>query len=437
MIHSIAWLFIEGCTSLFEILIILTFLNGFLEKKDTTLMRKVIVFIIAFIQLFIVSSFLYNIPNALIVNFLGVSLFVSLFLYKGKFNTHMITCVLLLAILVVTELVTLCILLLSFEIEPGILQNNPIFKLIGITIKNILSFMAIKIICYFKKSYVVETKREYYFLLLMVPIICIFIALIILELMLRHGVTDTLSVLIAYIGLMYINAIVFSMYELNMRQLEKGYKYKLIEKQLEFQLNHYNKLAENREVLSEVIHDFKNHLSCIYNLYKYEKENELGNYIENLISLTDTEKIIDTGNPVIDAVLSEKADIANKIGINFRRELNLPSNIAIKHTDLCIVLGNSLDNAIEACKRITDNALKKEIKLSMNYRDKYLIIVVSNTCDKAPVRWGRFFISSKPSPELHGLGLQSIDRTVKKYNGNMVVKYDKSLFELEILMSTA
>jgi sensor histidine kinase regulating citrate/malate metabolism len=227
------------------------------------------------------------------------------------------------------------------------------------------------------------------------------------------------------------------MYELNMRQLEKGYKYKLIEKQLEFQLNHYNKLAENREVLSEVIHDFKNHLSCIYNLYKYEKENELGNYIENLISLTDTEKIIDTGNPVIDAVLSEKADIANKIGINFRRELNLPSNIAIKHTDLCIVLGNSLDNAIEACKRITDNALKKEIKLSMNYRDKYLIIVVSNTCDKAPVRWGRFFISSKPSPELHGLGLQSIDRTVKKYNGNMVVKYDKSLFELEIVMSTA
>lgn len=297
--------------------------------------------------------------------------------------------------------------------------------------------MAIKIICYFKKSYVVETKREYYFLLLMVPIICIFIALIILELMLRHGVSDTISVLIAYIGLMYINAIVFSMYELNMRQLEKGYKYKLIEKQLEFQLNHYNKLAENREVLSEVIHDFKNHLSCIYNLYKYEKENELGNYIENLISLTDTEKIIDTGNPVIDAVLSEKADIANKIGINFRRELNLPSNIAIKHTDLCIVLGNSLDNAIEACKRITDNALKKEIKLSMNYRDKYLIIVVSNTCDKAPVRWGRFFKSSKPSPELHGLGLQSIDRTVKKYNGNMVVKYDKSLFELEIVMSTA
>lgn len=84
MIHSIAWLFIEGCTSLFEILIILTFLNGFLEKKDTTLMRKVIVFIIAFIQLFIVSSFLYNIPNALIVNFWEFHYLFLCFYIKGS-----------------------------------------------------------------------------------------------------------------------------------------------------------------------------------------------------------------------------------------------------------------------------------------------------------------------------------------------------------------
>jgi len=236
---------------------------------------------------------------------------------------------------------------------------------------------------------------------------------------------------------MYVNAIVFSIYEMILEQLENNYSYRLIEKQLELQLNHYNKLAENREVLSEVIHDIKNHLNCIYNLYKYDKKNELGNYIKNLINITDTEKIIDTGNPVIDAVLSEKIDIADKMGIKFVRELYLPSNIEIKHTDLCIVLGNSLDNAIEACKRITDSSMPKEIKLSMNYRDKYMVIVVTNTCDKPPIKLGRFFKSSKPSPELHGLGLQSIDRTVKKYNGNMVIKYDNNIFELEIVMSTA
>lgn len=235
---------------------------------------------------------------------------------------------------------------------------------------------------------------------------------------------------------MYVNVIVFSIYEATMRQLEEGYKYKLIEKQLELQLNHYNKLAENREVLSEVIHDFKNHLNCIYNLYKYEKKNDLGNYIENLISITDPEKVIDTGNPVIDAVLSEKLDMADKMGIKFRHELNLPSNVEIEYTDLCIVLGNSLDNAIEACKRINDNMLNKEIRLSMNHRDSYMIIVITNTCDQLPIKGEKFYRSSKSSPELHGIGLQSIERTVKKYNGNMVVKCERNIFELEIVMST-
>ncbi len=436
MIHNVAWQFIESFTSLFEIIIILTFLYGFLEPKDTNRTTKIVVFIVAFIQLFVVSSLLYNIPNALIVNFLAISILLSLVLFKGKLSTHIFTCVLLLAILVVTELASVSILVLSLNLEAGIFQNDPVFKLIGVIIKNILSFVVVKIICNFKKSYSAETSRIYFVFLLVVPIISIIVALIILDLVLIYNVAEMPLVLIAYIGLMYVNAIVFSIYEMTMRQLEKNYKYKLVEKQLEYQLNHYNKLAENREVLSEVIHDFKNHLNCIYNLYKYEKKNELGNYIENLISLTDTEKIVDTGNPVIDAVLSEKADIADKLGIKFKRELYLPSNIEIRHTDLCIVLGNSLDNAIEACKRIADGTLIKEIKLTMNYRDKYMIIVVTNTCEKPPIKSGRFFRSSKPYPELHGLGLQSIERTVKKYNGNMIVKYDLNLFELEIVMST-
>ena len=436
MIHNIAWYFIEAFTSIFEILIILTFLNAFLERKFTTRPINIAVLILGFLQLFVVSSFLYNIPNVLIVNFLSVSTFLSLILYKGKLNTHIFTCVLLLAILVVTELASICILVLSLNLEAEIFQNDPVFKLIAVIIKNILSFVAVKIICNFKKSYITETGRIYFVFLLMVPVICIIVALIILNLILLYNVTSTFFVLIAYIGLMYVNVIVFSIYEATMRQLEEGYKYKLIEKQLELQLNHYNKLAENREVLSEVIHDFKNHLNCIYNLYKYEKKNDLGNYIENLISITDPEKVIDTGNPVIDAVLSEKLDMADKMGIKFRHELNLPSNVEIEYTDLCIVLGNSLDNAIEACKRINDNMLNKEIRLSMNHRDSYMIIVITNTCEQLPIKGEKFYRSSKPSPELHGIGLQSIERTVKKYNGNMVVKCERNIFELEIVMST-
>jgi hypothetical protein len=213
---------------MFEIIIIYTFLDGFLEKKEVSRVERITVFIIAFIQLFIVSSFLYNIPNALIVNFLLVSILLSKMLFKGRFNTHIFTCVLLLAILVVTELASVCVLVFSLNLEAEIFRSDALFKLITVTIKNILSFVAVKIICVYKKSYVTETSRIYFILLLAIPVISIVVAMIILDLVLKYRITDTFFVLIAYIGLMYVNAIVFSIYEMIMRQLEKNYNYRII-----------------------------------------------------------------------------------------------------------------------------------------------------------------------------------------------------------------
>jgi sensor histidine kinase regulating citrate/malate metabolism len=274
-------------------------------------------------------------------------------------------------------------------------------------------------------------------LLLIVPVICTIITILILNMVISYKIQDLSPALAAFLGLMYVNAIVFTIFEALMRELDKEYKYKIIEKQLELQLDHYNKLAENRAQLSELIHDFKNHLNCIYNLFKYNNNNELGRYIENLINITNVEKVIDTGNPVIDALLNDKYNAARKSGIEFKHDLNLPSSIKIEPSDICAVLGNSLDNAIEACKRMSNIDLHREISLSMAYSDSYLIIVISNSTDQIPLKDGKFFRSSKPSPELHGLGMQSIERTVKKYDGNMVVKCDPGIFRLEIVMLAA
>ncbi len=436
MIDNFLWILVEAGTTLFEIILIRTFLDGFLEEKEHSVLMKCLAISGAFALIFIVSTYLYTIPVAIILNFFSVTLILSFILYKGKFFHRLFTCVLLLALLVVAEFISVYILVLSLDFDPTIIQNNPVLKLAGVVIKNLLSLAAIKIICNFRRSYVRETGRLYFALLLIVPAISIFISIIIFE-MARAYNSDIPAVMMAFLGLMYINAIVFAIFESITRYLDKEYKYQMMEKQLEMQINHYNKLAENREILSEVIHDFKNHLNCIYNLYKYNKGTELGKYIENLINVSDTEKIIDTGNPVIDALLNDKSNIAQKHGINFKKMLNLPSNINIAYNDICAILGNSLDNAIEACRRIENKALNKEIELSMNCRDSYLIIVVKNTLDKAPLREGRFFRSSKESPSLHGLGMQSMERTVKKYNGNMVVKHDDTHFSVEIIMSIA
>lgn len=438
MIQKVLLLLVEAGTSLFEVIILFTFLSNFLVVKELSLGKKVLSISAASVLVFAGSILFSAVPFALTINFLTISVIFSFIMFNGKFFQRLFSCALLLAIMLVIELASVMILIWSMGLDPAIIQSNPLIKAICIVIKNVVSYTVIRIICYYRKSSLREAGRLYTVFLMIVPVISITVSIIVFELARHYDNYENFTIpMIAFTGLMYINAIVFGLFESMMRHLEKEYKYHMIENQLEMQINHYNKLAESREILSEVVHDFKNHLNCIYNLYKYNKGEELKKYIENLINVSDTEKIIDTGNPVIDALLYDKSNVAQKHGIDFKSMLSLPSNINIAYNDICAILGNSLDNAIEACRRIEDESLKKEIELSMNCRDSYLIIVVTNTFDKPPQKEGRFFRSSKVSPGLHGLGMQSIERTVKKYNGNMVVKYDKNHFALEIVMSIA
>jgi signal transduction histidine kinase len=438
MMHNISWVLVEAGTSTFEIILLFTYLNGFLPSKEVARYKKIIAFFAAAIIQILVSVYFYNEPNVLIINYCTLAICCALLLYTGKPLYRIFSGVLLVAVLVVVELIAICIIVMILNIELPQVQGEPSFKLIAVMIKNILSFALIKLITNFRKSNLRETGRAYFALLMIVPLICLIISLLILELVIPNGPDDMTMVLIACLGLMYVNAVVFTIFESLLQELDKTYTYKLIEKQLELQLNHYNKLAENRAILSETIHDFKNHLNCIYNLYKYNNHDELGRYLESLVNVSDSEKVIDTGNPVIDALLNDKYNLARKLGIEFKKELNLPSNLKIAPADICVVLGNSLDNAIEACKRIRNPVFRREITLSMAYYNSYLVIVVVNTIDQKPEKEGRFFRSSKPNPELHGLGLQSIERTVKKYDGNMVFDYDDpGLFKLQIVLSTA
>ena len=438
MINDILWLFVEAATSMFEIILVFTFFNGFLPSKDIKMSKKIIVFTVAVFRQFVVSTYFYEVPGALVFNICMLTFLVAVILYSGKLTYKLFSSILLVAVLVIVELFSVLILVYVMDIEMPRVQNEPFLKLIAAMIKNVLTYFVIKIICSFRKSSIHEKGKIYITFLMIVPLICAAITIVILDLVLSGGnENNVISALMASLGLMYVNVIIFSIFEGLLRELDKQYKYRLVEKQLELQLNHYNKLAESRAVLSETIHDFKNHINCIYNLYKYNKGDELGKYIEALTKVAEEQSVIDTGNPVIDALLNDKLIIANRLGIEFERELNLPQNLRVAPEDICAILGNSLDNAIEAIKRINNKAIRRQMALSMVYRDSYLIIVVNNTIDMIPLREGKFFRSSKSSPELHGIGMHSIERTVKKYDGNMVVKCDQGIFKLEIVLSVA
>lgn len=431
---NIDWLIVEAGTSMFEILLFLIFFNGFLVKKDTGRLREALVLLFAFGVHFAVGIHFFDIQYVMLASSLFVATFICFSLYSGGFMLKLFSPLLVVAFMVVLEVISSVMVVSLTGIE---LQHVNIFlpvKLIIVFVKNLLGLTAVKIVTYNRRSPAGSIKSGYYLMMLIVPVISMVLVCVIFDLILISGKEDMSMAIMGLLGLMYVNIMIFVIFEGFMRQVNKEYRYMLMEKQLDMQLSHYKQLAESRSHIREIWHDFKNHIQCMRILYDKGDMKSLGEYIRNLSCYEERATVLDTGNPVIDALLSNKQSVAEQEGIQFDMELLIPPRINIPPADICTILGNSLDNAIEACSRIKSPHIEKRITLSLTYNNDHLVMTLSNTFEEKPKRRGRQFVTWKPSPHFHGLGLQSIERTVGQYNGNMKIDIEKGIFTLKILL---
>lgn len=122
----------------------------------------------------------------------------------------------------------------------------------------------------------------------------------------------------------------------------------------------------------------------------------------------------------------------NEKHITFDYTIEIPNKIKMKPVDICVLFGNSLDNAIEACERITEGS--KKISMIISYRNNSLIYSLSNSTNGHLVKNGRFFKTSKNNYGEHGLGLSNIERTVEKYNGILNIQHEDNMFKLSAVL---
>ena len=251
----------------------------------------------------------------------------------------------------------------------------------------------------------------------------------------RHKAEFGFFITIIFLGLFIIiaNSTILFLALVKHKGVER--KYNFYKQRFSNQLNHYNELEEKREIMIETTHDFKNHLYCINFLYKQKRYDDLNQYMQKLYDLLNPSEIVDTGNPVIDAFLSEKIRLAQSKDIDIKWDLYLTNNINIDHLDICTVLGNSLDNAIEACDRITDKKKDRLIMLIIKYREPYLLIAIKNSyCEDNPDKQTRTNVKEDPVL-LHGYGKRCMKRVVDKYNGLVSTHTNDGIYNLVITLS--
>ena len=207
----------------------------------------------------------------------------------------------------------------------------------------------------------------------------------------------------------------------------------LFEHQIESELCHYERIGVLDSELRTFRHDYKNHMLCIRSLADNHLYDDLIDYLSQISNdPVINEKVFITGNKIADIILSEKNKKAeeHKCSISFLGEISekIPSK------DICIILSNSLDNAIEACDKNTSD-LVSVIKVKATFSHNMQLIEITNPVfDKIWIE-NKTVATTKTDKRHHGFGLYSIRRVTEEYDGIFDIHIEKGNFVLEMGLS--
>lgn len=202
-----------------------------------------------------------------------------------------------------------------------------------------------------------------------------------------------------------------------------------LKQQLNFQQDKYLQLSTAYKNTRRIVHDTKMHHFAILKYIEEKRYNELQNYVEfSYKELENTYAVFNTGNLVIDSFLSNYKNLAKEHSIDFNITLNLEaSRIPVKDYDLCIILGNLLDNCFNACKHITTSNRWIDMCIYIDDSDKFRI-ECSNSVKNLPD-------SFKPTESLeHGFGTTNIYNTVKKNLGTTATELTEDTYTTAIVI---
>lgn len=175
-------------------------------------------------------------------------------------------------------------------------------------------------------------------------------------------------------------------------------------------------------------HDFYNHLTAIRELIKNRKSEEAISYINNISRpIQEIMHNTWTGDDVIDAILSNKVQESEKYGIRVNISAQIPNNFKVAMDDLCAILSNLFDNAIEACTKVSDPN-KRIINIIMNSANNMFILKIENSVCSNPLVKNATLSTTKPNSIEHGWGLKSVIASSEKYGGYIQHMYIDGLF---------
>lgn len=433
------WMIFELVVNLFQSAIVLQTIRAILKDKRTG--KKANLAYILFVAILFLELSFVN----FIVPFEGIGIIISIliiYIYslinlKGTFMQKMFW-----SIFVMLLIMGITIVVLSIEgciIGKGYLNlviQKDLYRFVGVVIIQIVLFYLTRfMIKRTKKDSTYSLKWNEWFVLLIIPVISIFtmsfVSLIIINIEDQLSPMQHIFSILSILGILMTNSLVYVLYVNMQKDHAKQLEYSILQQAFKGQ----EKSVEETKILYQSVrsirHDLKQHFQVALTMLHSGKINEAVDYMEkyNDTVLDGISNKVFCDNDVVNYIINSKSKICSdrhiKIYIYIANEIPEFSDL-----DLCVLLGNALDNAIEGVSGEGNN----EIYLELRNVDNFFMISVKNTIINSVLEDNPNLISTKNEKEVHGLGILSMKEVVQKYNGSIEFYESDNKFCCDMLL---
>lgn len=433
------WMIFELVVNLFQSAIVLQTIRAILKDKRTG--KKANLAYILFVAILFLELSFVN----FIVPFEGIGIIISIliiYIYslinlKGTFMQKMFW-----SIFVMLLIMGITAVVLSIEgciIGKGYLDlviQKDLYRFVGVVVIQIVLFYLTRfMIKRTKRDSTYSLKWNEWFVLLIIPVISIFtmsfVSLIIINIEEQLSPMQHIFSILSILGILMTNSLVYVLYVNMQKDHAKQLEYSILQQAFKSQ----EKSVEETKILYQSVrsirHDLKQHFQVALTMLHSGKINEAVDYMEkyNDTVLDGISNKVFCDNDVVNYIINSKSKICSdrhiKIYIYIANEIPEFSDL-----DLCVLLGNALDNAIEGVSGNGNN----EIYLELRNVDNFFVISVKNTITNSVLEYNPNLISTKNEKEVHGLGILSMKEVVQKYNGSIEFYESDNKFCCDMLL---
>lgn len=409
----------------FEVYICYDFLRDIIEERTKN--RIIITTVLGIMAVLICGINYFQISQINLVGVLLIFLFETLFLFCGSLKARISYYLIFYIIMAGMEFVVGIFFTIITSSDYFIKELYPFKYFLLVIITKLMAYMALRLIKLFLNRKEIGMRGRLLKMAFVVPVttMLLYAGLFYANIQIEEG---KVILCIGCMLLLFSNVLVFYIIEKLTYVMEQNSEYELMDLQNTLNHTYYKRMEEVEEKHKQYAHNLKEYLQTISGLATKCKSEEIVDILKDMeVEVDSISDKIYTSNSILNALLCEKELQAQKEEIGFHVMIEPELDLGkIKNGDIIVMVGNLIDNAIEAAALCKE---EKRIDLKFFESDgNFIVLDIENTYGNRIKRKEGSYLSTKKNPLYHGIGIKSVRETAEKYGGMLFQEQKEEVF---------